>query len=117
MNTSEFRCTHLRLYDTRQELREGIVAAWWELNRGGVMLVDTSNAECDALNRLAQQKRLEADEPGPEALTPANGREVRVGDRVLTSKHSVQLDTTLNPQGGPRPRGRVRPGAGRAAGL
>jgi hypothetical protein len=76
-----------------------MVAAWWELNREGVMLVDTSNAERDSLNRMAQTKRLEAGELGEEGLTLPSGPEVRVGDRVLTAKHSVQLDRKLNGPG------------------
>ncbi|MDQ6900910.1 MAG: relaxase domain-containing protein, partial [Candidatus Dormibacteraeota bacterium] len=90
---------NLRLYDTRPELLQGMVAAWWELNREGVMLVDTSNAERDSLNRMAQAKRLEAGELGEEGLTLPGGPEVRVGDRVLTAKHSVQLDRKLNGPG------------------
>jgi hypothetical protein len=90
---------NLRLYDTRPELLQGMVAAWWELNREGVMLVDTSNAERDSLNRMAQAKRLESGELGAEAVRLASGREVRVGDRVLTAEHPVPLDRKLNGPG------------------
>jgi hypothetical protein len=89
----------LRLYDTRKELLQGMAAAWWELNRQGTMVLDTSNAERDSLNRIAQAKRIEAGELGAEAFTLTNGREIRVGDRVLTAKHAVYLDAHLNPPG------------------
>ena len=73
----------LRLYETRPDLLAGMIADWWSSNAGGVMLVDSSNAERDQLNRMAQNRRLEAGEIGAEALTLTNGREVRVGDPVL----------------------------------
>jgi conjugative relaxase-like TrwC/TraI family protein len=74
----------LRLHDTREQLREGMVTEWWEAgpNRG-LMVVDTSNEERDLLNQLAQWKRLEAGEIGPEALRLDERRELRTGDQVL----------------------------------
>ncbi|MDQ6900443.1 MAG: relaxase domain-containing protein, partial [Candidatus Dormibacteraeota bacterium] len=73
----------LRLYDRRPELLQGMVADWWERNREGVMIVDTSNAERDSVNRMAQAKRLEAGELGSEALALTNARQLHVGDRVI----------------------------------
>ena len=73
----------LRLYETRRELQRGLVAEWWERNRDGAMLVDSSNAERDEINRLAQAQRVEAGELGAEVLQLTNGREIRQGDRVL----------------------------------
>jgi conjugative relaxase-like TrwC/TraI family protein len=75
----------LTLYETRPELRTGMVAAWWVGDRDGLMVVDTSNEERDELNRLAQARRLEAGELGRESVRLANGRELRRGDRVLFS--------------------------------
>lgn len=75
----------LRLYDTRPELQAGLVDEWWASNPGGVMVVDSSNAERDQLNRMAQARRLAAGELGPDALGLDNGREIRAGDRVLFS--------------------------------
>lgn len=76
----------LRLYDTREQLRAGMVDAWWEAgpNRG-LMIVDTSNEERDQVNQLAQERRLHADELGKEAIRLDEHRELRVGDRVLFS--------------------------------
>ncbi len=74
----------LRLYDTRPELLHGMLEEWWAAGPDrGVMVVDTSNEERDELNAMAQARRHEAGELGAEALRMENGREVRVGDRVL----------------------------------
>ncbi len=73
----------LHLYETRPELRAGVVEAWWAGNRDGMMIVDTSNEERDQLNALAQAKRLEAGELGDQFVQLENGRQVRRGDRVL----------------------------------
>jgi len=75
----------LHLYETRPELRAGVVEAWWAGNRDGMMIVDTSNEERDQLNALAQAKRLEAGELGDQVVELANGRQVHRGDRVLFS--------------------------------
>jgi conjugative relaxase-like TrwC/TraI family protein len=75
----------LVLYETRGELLAGMVEDWWQGNRDGLMVVDSSNAERDELNRLAQARRLEAGELGAEALRISSGRELRRGDRVLFS--------------------------------
>ncbi len=77
----------LRLYDTRAELRAGLVAEWWARRGAGHMLVDTSNQERDQLNQLAQTKRLEAGELGAEPYQLDNGREVRAADRILFAEH------------------------------
>jgi conjugative relaxase-like TrwC/TraI family protein len=77
--------SRLHLYETRLELLEGLVAAWWAGERDGLMVVDTSNTERDRLNELAQARRLEAGELGLEAVRLANGRELHRGDRVLFS--------------------------------
>src|SRR5205085_893071 len=50
----------LRLYNSRSDLQTGIAAEWWADEARGVMLVDTSNAERDAINRLAQEQRAQA---------------------------------------------------------
>jgi hypothetical protein len=73
----------IRIYDTRPQMLEGIVDAWWAGNRDGLMVTDTSNAERDSLNELAQARRLEAGELGGQAVALANGRQLRVGDQVL----------------------------------
>ncbi len=73
----------IRIYDTRPEMLAGIVDAWWAGDRDGLMVTDTSNAERDRLNELAQARRLEAGELGAEALPLGNGRQVHVSDRVL----------------------------------
>jgi conjugative relaxase-like TrwC/TraI family protein len=74
----------LHLHDTREQLREAMVAEWWAAGpERGLMMVDTSNEERDILNQLAQQKRLEAGEIGAEALRLDQGRELHVGDKVL----------------------------------
>lgn len=75
----------LHLYETRIELLEGLVAAWWAGDRDGLMVVDTSNAERDRLNDLAQARRLEAGQLGRDAVRLANGRELHRGDVVLFS--------------------------------
>ena len=71
------------LYETRPELLRGMVEDWWLGNRDGLMVVDSSNAERDELNRLAQARRLEAGVLGAEALRISSGRELHRGDRVL----------------------------------
>lgn len=88
----------LRLYDGRQELLAGMVADWWAGGAKGLMIVDTSNAERDVLNRLAQATRLEAGELGAEALTLKTGREIRAGDELLFNKIHY-LDRDLNAHG------------------
>lgn len=89
----------LRLYETRQQLRQGMVTQWWANNPDGVMLVDTSNVERDELNALAQAKRQEAGQLGEEVFTLANGRQVRAGERVLFADHPHDLDLKLNAPG------------------
>jgi conjugative relaxase-like TrwC/TraI family protein len=73
----------VRVYDTRPELQAGIVAAWWAGDRDRLMVTDTSNAERDVLNELAQARRREAGELGDEPILLSSGRSVHVGDRVL----------------------------------
>jgi conjugative relaxase-like TrwC/TraI family protein len=76
----------LRLYDTREQMRQGMVGAWWEAGPDrGLMIVDSSNEERDVLNRLAQAKRLEAGELERPAVRLDERRELHVGDRVLFS--------------------------------
>src|SRR5207302_3582370 len=72
----------LRLYASRSELLAGMVDEWWSDAARGVMVVDTSNAERDVINRLAQERRLEAGELGAAVLTLQNGCQVRAGDHV-----------------------------------
>ena len=66
------------------------------------MLVDTSNAERDVLNQLAQVRRLEAGELGSEVFQLASGLEIRAGDRVIFSDQAQDLARDLNPLGGRR---------------
>ena len=73
----------VRIYDTRPQLLAGIVDAWWAGDRDGLMVTDTSNAERDALNELAQARRRGAGELGEEALELVGGQRVHAGDRVL----------------------------------
>ena len=73
----------LRLYASRSELLAGMVDQWWSDAARGVMVVDTSNAERDVINRLAQERRLEAGELGAAVLTLQNGCQVRAGDHVI----------------------------------
>ena len=85
----------IHLYQTRRELLAGQVERWWQAtlaHRAGgerstarppVMLVDTSNAERDVLNRMAQERRVEAGELGQEALKLSSGQEIRAGDRIV----------------------------------
>jgi conjugative relaxase-like TrwC/TraI family protein len=73
----------LRLYDTRTELLTGLVSEWWASGGLGVIVVDSSNAERDELNRIAQARRRQAGHLGADVLELANGRELRAGDRVL----------------------------------
>jgi len=76
----------LRLYDTRDQLRAGMVNEWWQAGPArGLMMVDTSNEERDALNQLAQRRRLEAGELATEAVRFDERRELHVGDTVLFS--------------------------------
>ncbi|MBJ7607720.1 MAG: relaxase domain-containing protein [Candidatus Dormibacteraeota bacterium] len=89
----------LHLYQTRPELLQGMVANWWQQDRDNAMIVDTSNAERDSLNRMAQAKRLEAGELGAEPFQLANGREIRAGDRVLFAHEPHHLDPLLNAPG------------------
>ncbi|MBJ7611921.1 MAG: AAA family ATPase [Candidatus Dormibacteraeota bacterium] len=89
----------LHLYQTRPELLQGMVANWWQQDRDNAMIVDTSNAERDSLNRMAQAKRLEAAELGAEPFQLANGREIRAGDRVLFAHEPHHLDPLLNAPG------------------
>jgi len=89
----------LHLYQTRPELLQGMVANWWQQDRDNAMIVDTSNAERDSLNRMAQAERLEAGELGAEPFQLANGREIRAGDRVLFAHEPHPLDPQLNAPG------------------
>ncbi|HXM57391.1 MAG TPA: AAA family ATPase, partial [Candidatus Dormibacteraeota bacterium] len=73
----------LRLYDSRAELQAGMVVGWRADAAHGAMVVDTSNAERDAINLLAQAERVQAGELGADLLTLANGCQVRAGDRVI----------------------------------
>jgi conjugative relaxase-like TrwC/TraI family protein len=74
----------LRMYDTRHQLLTGMLEEWWATQQErGVMVVDSSNAERDELNAMAQSRRLEAGELGAEVLRLESGSDVRVGDRVL----------------------------------
>jgi conjugative relaxase-like TrwC/TraI family protein len=81
----------LQLYDTREQQLAGMVADWWQRNPAGVMVLDTSNAERDSANRMAQAKRLEAGELGPEVLTLDNGHALRTGDHVLFAGEAYYL--------------------------
>jgi conjugative relaxase-like TrwC/TraI family protein len=86
----------LRLYHNREQLREAMVAAWWEGGPDrGLMMVDTSNEERDVLNSMAQEKRLEAGEIHAEAVRLDDRRELHVGDRVLFTRSTDRR--------GPRP--------------
>jgi hypothetical protein len=62
------------------------------------MVIDTTNAERDSANRMAQALRLEAGELGEVALKLANDREIRAGDSVIFSAIE-QLDRDLNAYG------------------
>jgi hypothetical protein len=75
----------LHLHDTREQLRQALVAEWWAAGPDrGLMMVDTSNEERDLLNQLGQQRRLEAGELGAgAALRLDDRRELRAGDGVL----------------------------------
>ncbi|MBJ7610885.1 MAG: relaxase domain-containing protein, partial [Candidatus Dormibacteraeota bacterium] len=73
----------LHLYESRPELLHGIVNHWWATDPTGTMVIDTTNAERDSANRIAQSKRLEAGELGSDVLELTNGRQLHVGDRVL----------------------------------
>jgi hypothetical protein len=73
----------LRLYNSSAELLAGMVAEWWADEAGGVIVLDTSNAERDVVNRLAQEQRALAGELGADLLTLANACQVRAGDRVI----------------------------------
>jgi conjugative relaxase-like TrwC/TraI family protein len=84
----------LRLYDARTDLQAGMVADWWADKARGVIVVDTSNVERDALNRLAQEQRASAGELGDEVLTLDNGCQVRAGDRVLFRDITELSNTT-----------------------
>jgi hypothetical protein len=76
----------LRLYETREQLRAGMVDAWWEAGPDrGLMIVDTSNDERDQVNKLAQERRMQGDELGKEAVRLDERRELCVGDHVLFS--------------------------------
>src|SRR5207244_2742596 len=111
----------LRLYDTRQELREGMVAEWWARNPEGVMLVDTSNAERDLLNQLAQVRRLEAGglplgahRPSSRAgagLCPPPRQRAGHDDRELPRRSGQRADRQGRPlrAGQPEPGGHPHP--------
>lgn len=85
----------LQLHEDRRELREAMVAGWWqsrerwhqadpgERSNAPVMIVDTSNRERDQLNALAQAQRREAGELGEERVELRSRRTVSVGDEVL----------------------------------
>lgn len=76
----------LRLYESRRDMHEGMIEAWWQDREGrGIMLVDTSNLERDLINARAQQRRLDAGQLGAEELETEAGRSVRAGDEVLFS--------------------------------
>jgi conjugative relaxase-like TrwC/TraI family protein len=77
----------LRLYETRPELRAGMVEAWWAGNRDGMMIVDTSNEERD------QSERAGAGEApgGRRARRPGRPSGERAGAAVWRP-HSVQRD-------------------------
>jgi conjugative relaxase-like TrwC/TraI family protein len=91
----------LRLYDSRSDLQAGMAAQWWADQARGVMIVDTSNAERDVINRLAQEQRVRAGELGPQALTLANGGQVRAGDQVIV-RQIVELEPAAGPHRVPR---------------
>src|SRR5262249_50933372 len=73
----------LRLYNSRSELQAGMVDEWWIDAAHNVMLLDTSNAERDMINLLAQERRVEAGGLGREVLTLENGCPVRAGDQII----------------------------------
>jgi AAA domain/TrwC relaxase len=76
----------LRLYNSRAELQAGMVDEWWTDAARNVMLVDTSNAERDVINLLAQQQRAEAGELGAEVLTLGDGCQVRTSTPAGTAR-------------------------------
>jgi conjugative relaxase-like TrwC/TraI family protein len=78
------RCGHVSMSATRPEARSAAVNAWDADGRTGVIITDSSNAERDAMNIAAQQRRRAAGELGDTgvALAPA-GPEFRCGDRVI----------------------------------
>jgi AAA domain len=84
----------LRLYDSRRELQAGMVDEWAADRARGVMLVDTSNAERDVMNRLVQERLAQAGELGAEVLTFENGCTVRAGDRVVFRESRQVLPAT-----------------------
>ncbi len=76
----------LRLYDSRSDLQAGMVTEWWADAARGAIVVDTSNAERDVINRLTQEQRAQAGQLGPDVLTLDNGCQVHAGDHVLFRK-------------------------------
>jgi conjugative relaxase-like TrwC/TraI family protein len=91
----------LRLYDSRSDLLAGMVAEWWADRTRSTMVVDTSNAERDVINRLAQDQRAEAGELADVVLTLENGCQLRGGDHVLF-REIKELPPTTEAGRGPR---------------
>ena len=78
------RCGRVSMSATRSEAQAAAVGAWDADGRTGVIITDASNAERDAMNLLAQQRRQAAGELGDAGvrLSPA-GPSFRTGDRVI----------------------------------
>jgi hypothetical protein len=68
-----------------------MVTEWWADAARGAMVVDTSNAERDVINGLAQEQRSLASELGADALTLDNGCQLRAGDRVIFFRFFRQI--------------------------
>ncbi|HEX6359468.1 MobF family relaxase, partial [Actinophytocola sp.] len=95
----------ITLYDTRQDAMEAMVAEWDQWRRPYpveqcVMLVHGSNADVDAVNVLAQQRRYEAGELSRHSVEAVDrSYRLRVGDSVMLRNSAY----VLGPQeGGPR---------------
>lgn len=76
----------LHLHDNRSELLAAMVESWRAGERQGCLLVDSSNAERDEINRLAQAARIEAGELGADSVNLGEGRRVHEGDELIFSE-------------------------------
>jgi conjugative relaxase-like TrwC/TraI family protein len=97
----------LEIYDTRELAQEAMVDRWFGAQSKlgpdeAVMIVQGRNEEIEAINQLAQERRLHAGQiSGPSVAAPGSKIKFYAGDQVVLRQAAYSLDREA---GGKRPK-------------
>lgn len=88
----------ITMYQSRQDAMTGMVERWAEMRRDhgieahdAIMIVYGSNADVDAVNRMAQERRIANDEVhGPGVRAVGRGYDLHTGDVVMLRRAAYQ---------------------------